>query len=754
MLPWAAEPVTKKIKGKRAVSYEIEGLDSPAEVLAPGEGRADSSLKRLKIRGQPFYVLKQRGSFPDIAYDHGRLLAKEMEVGAFPEIVSTISRGVNLESDTFSAIASALYRAVSDRVLEHSSDEFQAAVKALAAGYRDGAGDPKFNDLEVSDAIIAIEVGNIVDGFSRIFAIPVVRALRAPAILALVASRLKDPKARNYIEAAEQDEAKQRDVAKVLQRLAGPNNRIDFACTGFAVPAALASDGLHLHARNLDADLYNWNRAPVLSLLDETEGHPSRHKYAAFGTAGLIYPGGISGLNDAGIAVSLHQMSTTAVESGFLFDRGDIAPVVEQRILREAASLDDAVDIVRDTRHFAAWTIFVSDAKTGAARRIEINGERVRVTFHEGEAVAQTNHFLHPDMVERYFDEDDDHFTPTFGKWLETHARFDATCAALEADAGQARIDVPWAIDWLASSRDGALETIRQAQETPAEPLAAERAYGRVPRKVYGQLGSIVLADPKRRAWRDQVWMTTGDRLPSPQSTYCGWQVDWAGFELNPLADPPLHRVSRYEEDGRKNWEESLERYLWARLAVSRPRDAEGELLRRRMSAEERREGIAGAIHLLGSAIELAKADRLVEVPYHYMRARLHHQVGDYDAAAADWRLLRAIWAWQTEAREIAADWPVAAPRVMPLMHPYEAALVGLLSVVTDDLRHGDTGWRGRKARLDGAEKRFKQVKREVFGRGKRAHFDLENWIDLLGEVREKGGAAVELPEPNFVTVE
>jgi hypothetical protein len=737
------------------VSSEIEGLDQPAETLAADQGRADSSLKRLKIRGQPFYVLKQRGSFRDIAYDHGRLLAAEMEIGAFPEIVSTISRGVNLESETFSAVASALYRAVSDRVLAHSSDEFQAAVDALAEGYKAGRANPKFNDLEVRDAIIAIEVGNIVEGFSRIFAIPVVRALRAPAILGLVASRLSDPKAKNYVEAAGQDEAKQRDLAGVLGQLAGPNNRIDFACTGFAVPAALAAEGLHLHARNLDADLYNWNKAPVLSLIDETEGHPTWHKYAAFGTAGLIYPGGISGLNDAGIAVSLHQMSTTEVESGFIFDRrGDIAPVVEQRILREAASLDDAVDIVRDTRHFAAWTIFVSDAKTGAAGRIEINGERVRVATHENEAVAQTNHFLHPDMVERYFDEDDDHFTPTFGKWLETHARYDATRAALDRDAGKNRIDVPWAIDWLASSRDGALEAIRLKQETPAEPLAAERAYGRVPRKVYGQLGSIVLADPKRRPWRDQVWMTTGDRQPAPQSSYCGWQVDWAGFELNPLADPTLHRVMRYEDDGRKNWEASLERYLWARLAVSRPRDAQGELLRRRVTEAEEKDGLVGAIHLLGSAIGLAAADRLVEVPYHYMRARLHHQNGDYDAAEADWRLLRAIWAWQTDAKEIAADWPVAAPRAMPLMHPYEAALVGLLSAATDDLRHGGTGWQGRKTRLSQAEKLLKQVKMEVFGKGKRAHFDLENWLDLLQEVRDKGGASVALPEPNFVTAE
>ena len=34
--------------------------------------------------------------------------------------------------------------------------------------------------------------------------------------------------------------------------------------------------------------------------------------------------------------------------------------------------------------------------------------------------------------------------------------------------------------------------------------------------------------------------MTTGDRVPSPQSTFVGWQVDWQGFEVNPVGDRPL----------------------------------------------------------------------------------------------------------------------------------------------------------------------------------------------------------------------
>ena len=149
----------------------------------------------------------------------------------------------------------------------------------------------------------------------------------------------------------------------------------------------------------------------------------------------------------------------------------------------------------------------------------------------------------------------------------------------------------------------------------------------------------------------------------------------------------------------------------------------------------------------------LAALDRIVEVPYHYMRARLQHDAGDFAAAEKDWRLLRAIWAWQNDAPAVPADWPVSVPRVMPLMHPYDAALVLVLSAATEDCLTGGMAWDGRKERLDEAEALFKQVKRNYFG-DKRAHFDLVDWIDLVEEIADKGGAAVDLPEPNFITAE
>lgn len=736
------------------MSDEIAGFDDPPTTLEPGQGRAESSLRRLMIGEQPFFILKQRGSFPAMAYDHGRLLAKEMEQGALPEIISLITSGADLESETMSHVAAAVYQCYSERVEKNVSDEFENALDGIVEGYRDGVDHPRFSAKELRDAILAIEVGNIIDGVMRIFSIPGVRASHAPGVLALVLPYLSDDADKTYLHRATTDPESGKALQDTLQRMTGPNGRFDFACTGFSVPGSATRDGRHLHARNLDADLYNWNRAPVLFLADETPENAAWHKYAAFGTAGLLYPGGISGLNDAGIGAALHQMSTTAYDSNFLFSHGDIAPFVQQRILRECATLDEAADLAKDTNHFAAWTMFCSDAKTGEAIRIEVTGEDVKVSDAKAEPVVQTNHFLEPDFVERHFDENDAHFTPTIGKWMETHARFTAVTGALKEAAANRAVDVDWAIDRLASGLDGYLEPIRIERDGAAATLAGERSFGRVPRKVYGQLGSIVIGDPQRRPGHDEVWMTTGDRLPSTQSHYAGWAVDWESFDLAPVDNDPVRRTRQYENSGRKNWEESFTRYLWARLAVCRYRDANGQLLRRSPTEDEERQGQIGAASILGTAIDLAGQDRIIEVPYHYMRARMHHAAGNYGDAKQDWDLLRDIWAKQNGNDRIDDAWPVADPLYDPLMHPFEAALVAALSTVTEDLLAGNTAWPGRAERLAESRTLLDQLKLEFFGAGNPAHFDLEDWLERIGEIETKGGAEVDLPEPHFVTVE
>lgn len=153
--------------------------------LPTGTGRADSTLHRLIVADKPFYVLRQRGRFVDMAYDHGRLLAHEIEEGAFPEILSTIARGTDLGDPLKSGVATALFRGLSNRIVESVGSEFRDAIGAMADGYRDGLPTPTFSRQQVIDALVAIELDNLAEGIQHRLALP-----SAPARIAAIADAI------------------------------------------------------------------------------------------------------------------------------------------------------------------------------------------------------------------------------------------------------------------------------------------------------------------------------------------------------------------------------------------------------------------------------------------------------------------------------------------------------------------------------------------------------------------------------------
>jgi len=736
------------------VDGSVEGLDNPPERLAAGKGRADSSLRRLKIAGKPFYILRSRGSMKDIAYDHGRLLAGEIENAVFPEIISAIARGTDLGSPLLKAGATALFRGLTDCVMNHVSAEFSDAAKALAQGYADALAKPRFSQQQMVDAIAAIEVDNIADGITRRFqsSAPLAQGATVLEVAKMCFPELMKDEIQRITAKFAHDE----DVLKLLGGVFGhmthPNHRRGFACTAFSFPGGATKDGRHMHARNLDADLYNWNLAPAMFLFDETPGGTAKHKYIAFGTAGLLYPGGISGLNDAGIAVSLHQLSTTQYRTDFSSGRADIAPFVQQRILREAATIEEAVRIVQETKCIAAWVIFCSDAKSGRSLHIEFNGKETRVGPVSKKPFAQTNHFIHPDLVEHLFNADDAHFTPTLGKWMETRSRLSMVQQAL-AQSKKTAVDVDWAIDLLSSGRDWELVQVAQSLGLDPSTAGVERSFGRIPRKVYGQLGSIVRGDPKRKPKGDEAWMTIGDRLPACEGILAGWRIDWEKLEVESLGEAPLRRTGQFANTGRANWERSFELYLSARVACTRPRDDNGELLSRASTPEETLAGYQKAEALLNSAIEAAAQDRIVEIPYHYMRARVRHEQRQYAQAKIDWDLLRSIWAQQTGQPAIKVKPLVKTPRFRPVLHEYEAGLTLALAANTEDKRLDKTSWPGRAKQYQESLDLLAKLKARLFS-DHPAHFDLTAWIDRIGKLAKADGTAGAPPEPNFITVE
>ena len=80
-------------------------------------------------------------------------------------------------------------------------------------------------------------------------------------------------------------------------------------------------------------------------------------------------------------------------------------------------------------------------------------------------------------MVEHLFDDHDAHFTPTFGKWLETRSRLTMVEQVL---ADGATRDTDSAIELLASGRDGELVQSAQQRGLDLKSVGIERSFGRV----------------------------------------------------------------------------------------------------------------------------------------------------------------------------------------------------------------------------------------------------------------------------------
>ncbi len=703
----------------------------------PAACRADSRLDVWEAAGKRFFVLAQKGRFADICHDHGRLLAQEIEDGVFPEILATIAHDVDASRDSetgvLDRIQGAFFNRLSRDVLKSCSDEFRRGVEALERGCFAGLPNALFDAAAVEHACVAIDTGNVATGFERLRRF---RRLsrrygywRNYAIEAWITHRWGRPYADGEVKSVYDDVP----LAEWLDgaRVAGGLRRAGMGCTGFWAAPGLTGDGLGLHARNFDGAFFAWNRAPVLSLVDETAEQPSWQRYAAVGTAGLIYPGGISGMNEAGIAVSLHQMSTVNFTVGDGSGDYDVAPYVQQRILREARNLDEAVEIARGRKHFASWTILVSHAPSGQALRIEMNGgdgsenEVQRVAAgSEADRLVQTNHFLSDALLEQHKFLADAHFTKTVGKWMETRARFATAEARLSQSIGEGKLETRRALEILADHSDDAIDGDR-------------RSFGRTICKAYGLMSSVARASPERATAADELWFTIGERLPGPHSALVGFRIDWAGLSAEPAG---AHTATTVPPEMLA----AMEAYLDAFAAYERPRQPDGAYFRRKPTATEMQSIRHVAIAALDRAVTSAESAAIADPAFRYIRARLCHEAalaapddsraGLLERAARDWARLRAL-----------ADGGAVK------MTDWERALIFILSAATEAAREerseaapGDLLERGRNF--------VDRVARDLFEPGA-LHQDIKAWRKVLAAI-ESEGADADLPDIDFVTVE
>jgi tetratricopeptide (TPR) repeat protein len=527
----------------------------------PQDRSGESTIYRCRpISGDNapvFAVAVLKGTPQEVNHAHGYLLAREAEQGPLSEAVELVKFGLSQQSFVLRPSLQNVISCFSNNLFNSLTPEFQAGLAAFEEGYRQRLGDAaKYPNPQLRLAATGIELDNIMTAV----------AYRNSTIGSIVAAEKNCP-----------GDIFLKVILNGGLKLVGKDKGL--GCTAFAIPGktrngtVLSREGL-LFGRTLDAELMrSWNRVPALFVVHE-QGEDDRGRpylsYVATGAAGLIYAGGISGYNTAGITVSLHQMyASDAVLSVPASNarKAALAPVLTQIILREARSIEDAVKIASRYQAIATWTILIAEAKTGRAGAIEISKGSVQLVRQtQGRPIAQTNHpFGQEQQAYAFF--------PNYNKYNETHIRMatlEKAFARLQRQAAQGHpFDAGQTITQLANHED---------------INGRFQPFGTTSVKAYDVMSTVMLPQAHK------IYMSVGDFAPSPHATFLGIQLD---EKLDPVGVTGTLRDQTLA--GTPGVLQSLQDYVEARLAYEFKNYAEAERLLRQAIAHASDEGLNGA---------------------------------------------------------------------------------------------------------------------------------------------------------------
>lgn len=154
-----------------------------------------------------------------------------------------------------------------------------------------------------------------------------------------------------------------------------------FGCSSF-----IAKGNYFLHGRNLDfPGVAYWDRYPVIQVTKPEKGL----KYIGLTSSGVPLAG-ISGVNEAGITVSLHQHYSIQTDW-----RGALPFVVSEKILNEADTIEKAIEILQNSRLASSWAFIVSDGKTQDGFVWEAHPKKTGIRWlkEEGNLLSHSNFF-------------------------------------------------------------------------------------------------------------------------------------------------------------------------------------------------------------------------------------------------------------------------------------------------------------------------------------------------------------------------
>lgn len=249
--------------------------------------------------------------------------------------------------------------------------------------------------------------------------------------------------------------------------------------SGFGCTSVIWNSGptAVLHGRNLDYDgVGYWDRNQVILHVLPRDGLA----HVAL-TAMGVHATGITGFNEAGLSLAIHQLTFDDSQSA-----GTPMAVISAEVLRKARTIDDAIFIIKSFPRAGGWAYVLSHGRDRAV--VEASASEVAIRRSSAAFFYQTNHVSSPALAKHQI-----FYTP--GSWIDSHDRAD-TLKAFAPEARRLGNATPRILARLLGDRSRTLEGARVAGGTVAK------------------LDNIqsVMMDPLRRT----LWVAVGGDSKAP----------------------------------------------------------------------------------------------------------------------------------------------------------------------------------------------------------------------------------------------
>ncbi len=331
-----------------------------AEVQKVGDNAWTFDKARLYKRGDT-YALFVKGDAFEMAFQHGKLLSKQVSEGVLMQLSKTIPNHLENSISTnplLNKLVIALVDYFGHRLREHMP--WESLVESFALS--EGSGLALHH---ISNSMIVME---------------------ALYILAKYATR---------------------------SGTIDPGSMAFAGCSSFATWGKHSVDGDLIIGRNLDYPLNGYFDAhPLVTYFEPADGG---QRYLSLGTAGL-HPPSLTAMNESGIYLAAHLIPTE--ETSF---EGTPMYFVVNDIIRHATTFDEVVHAFRQKRVTLGWAFVLSSTHEKRVATLEVTNQRVAVTESFDDKHFLSNHFSYLEnsnlFVNRSVDED------TRGRYLRMSER-------------------------------------------------------------------------------------------------------------------------------------------------------------------------------------------------------------------------------------------------------------------------------------------------------------------------------------------